>query len=85
MSTHNIQFHDKIRKVSIFVVLSYRKNFVGTQKRRRISHGKRAIAVRAAEVQLYIYSFWIMEICSRHGEFEPLRFDHSTRSGGKRG
>ena len=33
MSTHNIKFHDKIRKFSkIVVFLSYRKNFVGTQK-----------------------------------------------------
>ena len=29
MSTHNIQFHDKIRKLpEIFVFLSYRKNFL---------------------------------------------------------
>ena len=34
MSTHNIQFCDKIRKFPlIFVLLSYRKNFMGTQKR----------------------------------------------------
>ena len=38
----------------IFVFLSYWTNFVGTQKRVRISHGKRAIGVRAIEVQLYI-------------------------------
>ena len=31
MSTHNIQFHDKIRKFpQIFVFMSYRKNFVWT-------------------------------------------------------
>ena len=53
MSTHSIQFHDKIRKIpEIFVFLSYRKNFVGTQKQVRISHGKRAIGVRAIEVRL---------------------------------
>ena len=53
-STHNIRFYDKIRKFPlIFVFLSYRKNFVGTQKRVRISHGKRAIGVRAIEVRLY--------------------------------
>ena len=46
MSTHNIQFHDKIRNVpQIFVFLSYRKNFVGIEKRVLISHGKRAIGV----------------------------------------
>ena len=34
MSTHNIQFHDKRRKIpEIFVFLSYRKNFVGTQNK----------------------------------------------------
>ena len=34
MSTLNIQFYDKIRKFpSIFVFLSYRKNFIATQKR----------------------------------------------------
>ena len=51
MSTHIIQFHNKIRTFPlIFVFLSYRKNFVGTQKRVRISHGKQAIGVRAIEV-----------------------------------
>ena len=30
MSIHNIQFHDKIRKIPyMFDFLSYRKNFVG--------------------------------------------------------
>ena len=56
MSTHNIQFHDTIRKFPlVFVFLSYRKNFVGTQKLVRINHGKRAIGVRAIEVRLYLY------------------------------
>ena len=51
MSTHNIQFDDKIRNFpEIFVFLSYGKSFVGTQK--RISHGKRAIGVRAIDVRL---------------------------------
>ena len=46
MDTRNIQFRNEIRKCpEIFVFLSYRKNFVGTQKRARISHGKRAIEV----------------------------------------
>ena len=53
MNTHNIQFHDKIRNFPlIFVFLSYRKKFVGTKKRVRISHGKRAIGVRAIEFLL---------------------------------
>ena len=55
MSTHNTQFHDKIRKNrKIFVFLSYWKNFVGTEKRVRITHGKRVIRVRAIEVILYV-------------------------------
>ena len=54
MSTHNIQFYDKIRKNPyIFVFLSYWKDFVGTEKRVRIIHGKRAIRVRAIEVIPY--------------------------------
>ena len=41
--------------VMLLVILSNRNNFVGTQKRVRISHdkhGKRAIGVRAIEVRL---------------------------------
>ena len=34
--------------------MSYLKNFVGTEKRVRIIHGKRAIRVRAVEVILYV-------------------------------
>ena len=45
MSTHNIQFHDKIRKNP--KILSYWKDFVGTEKSVRIIRGKRAIRVRA--------------------------------------
>ena len=34
MSTHNIQFHNEIRKLPLmFVFLIYRKNFIGTQNR----------------------------------------------------
>ena len=55
MSTYNIQFHDKIRKKSLNIFfLSYLKDFVGTEKRVQIIHGKRAIRVRAIEVILYI-------------------------------
>ena len=55
MGTLNIQFLDKIRKFpEIFVSCSYRKNFVGTQKQVRNSHGKRAIGVGAIEVLLYL-------------------------------
>ena len=46
MRTHNIQFHDKIRRFpQIFVFLSYRKSFIRTQKGVQISHGKPAIIV----------------------------------------
>ena len=58
MSKLNIQFHDKMTKFfQIFVLLIYRKNFVGTQKRVGISRGKRAIGVRAIEVRLYIHTY----------------------------
>ena len=40
----------------IFVFLSYWKNFVGTENRVWIIHGKQAIRVRAIEVILYIVS-----------------------------
>ena len=56
--THNIQFHDKIRKNPyIFVFLSYWKDFVGAEKRVWIIYGKRAIRVRAIEVILYLSIF----------------------------
>ena len=59
MSTHNIHFRDKIRKVPkkypyIFVILSYRRSFLGTQERVRIIHGKQDIRVQAIEVLLYM-------------------------------
>ena len=31
------------------------------------------------------YIFWTMVICSRHGQFKPLRVNHSGRSGDKWG
>ena len=56
MSTHIIQFHDKIRKVpKMFIFCCYQKNFIGTQKRVRISHGRRSIAVQAIEGLLYVF------------------------------
>ena len=36
----------------MFVFLSYRNNFLRTKKRVHMSHGKRAIGVRAIEVRL---------------------------------
>ena len=69
MSTHNIQFHDTLRKfpeIHVFVFLSYRKIFfVGTQKRVRISHGKRAIGFELLrfdcnKMHAFIYLFIIL-------------------------
>ena len=53
MSTHNIQFLN-------ICFLSYLKNFVGTEKRVRIIHGKRATRVRPIEVILYVLKDTIM-------------------------
>ena len=50
VSTHNIQFHDKNKKISLNIFLELAE---GTQKCVRISHGKRDIGVRAIEVRLY--------------------------------
>ena len=50
MSTHKIQFDDKISLIICFLELS-------KKKRVRINHGKRAIGVRAVEVRLYIFFF----------------------------
>ena len=38
----------------VYVFWTYRKNFIGTQKRVQMIHGKRAIGVRAIEVLLYL-------------------------------
>ena len=55
MSTHNIQFHDKIRKKNLNIsFLSYCRDFVGTEKIVRIIQGKLAIRVQATEVILYL-------------------------------
>ena len=50
------------------VFWGYRKNFVGTRKQVRISHGKRAIGVRATEVRLYLelgsqHMCWAHKLC----------------------
>ena len=53
-----MQFHHGIRKFPyIFVFLSNRKNFVGTQIRYLITNGKGAIGVRVIEVRLYGVEF----------------------------
>ena len=60
MWAHNIRFHNKNENFSEIylniVILSCKNNFQGTQKRVRISHGKRPIAVRVIEVLLYLDS-----------------------------
>ena len=49
------------------VFLSYRKNIVGTQKRVRMSHGKRAIEVRVIEILLYsIYTGAMITFTTRN-------------------
>ena len=63
MSTHTIQFHDKIRKfLLICVFLSYRKNFVGTRKCSNKPWLKRAIGVQAIEVRLYWHILTLYQI-----------------------
>ena len=71
MSTHNIPFSIKKRKVT----LSYPKSaamgfFLETRERVRNSHGKRAISVRAIEVlhtythtHIYIYIYIYIYVC----------------------
>ena len=44
--------------VDIYFYYSYQKNFLETQNRVRIRHGKRAIGVRVIEVLLNLY-LWI--------------------------
>ena len=67
MSTHNIQFHDKIRKKKSLNIcfLELLEGYVGTEKRVRIIRSKRAIRVRAIEVILYMYyTFYIIMLLS---------------------
>ena len=57
MNTPNIHFHENIEKknpkISLNICfLDISEKFLGTQKRVRISHGKRAIGVRAIEIRL---------------------------------
>ena len=58
MSSHNIHVHNEIRNLrktfQIFVFLSYRNSFLGTQK--VISNGKRGICVGVIRVLLYSIS-----------------------------
>ena len=60
MSTHDIHLNDKTRTFLKHLFSSYRKNFVGTQK--RIITGKRAIGVRVIEILLYLFSRAIRRI-----------------------
>ena len=54
---HTIPWWNKKKNHQIFVFLSYWKNFVGTEKRVRIIHVKRAIRVPTIEVILYECAF----------------------------
>ena len=75
MSTHNMQFHDKIKKIfpKHFFFLSYRKNFVGTQNQVRISHRislSKGQGHKLRNVQSNFNGSNIigtMEFCSRYG------------------
>ena len=66
MSIHNIHFHDckntktSLKFPAIFVFLSLRKNFLGTQKRVRINHDKRAIGLKIIKVLLFIFLYFYM-------------------------
>ena len=65
MSTHKIQYHDKIRKKSLNICfLSCWKDSVGTEKRVRIIQDKRAVRVRAIEVLLYVHP--VLDVCCVH-------------------
>ena len=54
---HTILSYSKKISLNIYF-LELWKNFIGTQKRVRISHGKRANGVRATEVRLYLKWCW---------------------------
>ena len=61
MSIINIHAHDKTgENTKISLTICYQKNFLGAQKRVRISQGKRVIDVRAIEVQLH---FILLLLC----------------------
>ena len=75
MSTHNIHFHDKIKKnitkISLNVCfLSYRPNFIRTKKRIRIRDGKRAIGVRDIKVLLYAPMYAIKTLLKGERQIE---------------
>ena len=60
---HTISWlNDKFSLNICFLELS--EEFEGTQKRVRISHGKRAIGIRAIEVLLYMISAWALLVCN---------------------
>ena len=63
MSILNIQFHDKITTFpQIFVLLIYRKNFVGTEKRVRISHDKRAIGFELSRFDCKLIEYSLIRV-----------------------
>ena len=67
MSTHNIHFMIKCENfpkifIKKIVFLGYQENFLGTQKRVRISHCKRAIGVRVIEVYCILICVYVCDI-----------------------
>ena len=81
MSTHSIHFHVYIRNKSpkypkLIIFLTYRMNFLRTQKRVQINHGKRAIGVRVNEVLLYLENVMCRCTC-----FVPFQFPYMYHPG----
>ena len=54
MSTHSIQFHDKIKRIPKYLFFELSEEFLMTRKRVRISRGKPPIGFRAIEIRLYM-------------------------------
>ena len=74
MSTYNIHFLDKIGKQIlncplIFVFLSCPKNFLGTQKRVRISYGKRGSAFESLRIFFFLYFVYFSSWCHWNAMF----------------
>ena len=59
MNTHNIHFYDKKKgkKILKYPLINVFLSFLWTQKRVRISHGKRVVGVWVIEVLLYLVEF----------------------------
>ena len=71
-STYNLMIKKLTKCSQIFFSLG--KKFLRTQKRVRISHGKRAIGVRAIDVLLYV----IFLCAGFRSTLNPLLFHHGA-------